>query len=99
MQMLRNLQRRENMFVVKLGVFPCSQQPRNLEDVLDLATVHVQACEIVQLFGSDDMFLWRVVQEVLPDRAARGDGEFFVVERDMDARGEGRVESVDAVGG
>ena len=69
-QVLRNLQRRENMLMIKLGILPRSQQSRNLENVLDLAAIHIQLRQFVQFVGSDDMLLGRVIQEVLPDSAA-----------------------------
>ena len=96
-QVLRDLQSSEDVLVVEFGILPRSEEPRNLEDVLDLTTVHVQPSQLIQLLGGNDVFLWRIVQEVLPDGAARCNREFLVVEGNVDARSEGGIECVHAI--
>jgi hypothetical protein len=91
-QVLGNIERRDDVIVAELGLLPCSQQPRNLQDVLNLSPIHTHTRKLIQLLLGDAMFLWRRVEEVLPHRAPRVDGKLFVVERDVNTRLEGLIE-------
>ena len=97
--MLRNIQRGHNMLIAEALILATRQQPRNLEDTLDLAAIDIHARQLGQLQGRNVMLLRCRIQEVLPDGFARLDAELLIVEADVDARLEGRVESLHAVGG
>ena len=99
MQVLRDIESGQNVLVAQLLLLPASQQTRDLEDVLDLATVHVHACELVQLHLRDRVILRGRVQEIVPDSLARVDRQLLVVERDVDARLERGIERLNTVGG
>jgi hypothetical protein len=99
MEMLRDVERGKNMIVAELLLLPARQEARDLEDILDLATVHVHASELIQLYLRDRVILRGRVQEVVPDSLARVDRQLLVVERDMDARLERGIERLNTVGG
>lgn len=55
--MLRDVERGQNMLVAELLLHPARQKTRDLEDIFDLATVHVHASELVQLYLRDRVIL------------------------------------------
>lgn len=97
--MLRNIECGQNMLVAELLLLPARQEARDLEDVLDLATVHIHASKLIQLYLRDRVILRGRVQEVVPDSLARVDRQLLVVERDVDARLERGIECLNTVGG
>ena len=97
--MLRDVECGQNMLVAELLLLPARKKARNLEDILDLATIHVHACELVQLHLRDRVILRGRVQEIVPDSLARVDRQLLVVERDVDARLERGIERLNTVGG
>lgn len=97
--MLRNLQRLQNVLMGQLALITTSHQPRNLDNVLDLATVHIHARQLHQPLGSNRVLLNTGVEEVIPDRLAALNGKILVSERDVNARLGCRVEYLDTVDG
>lgn len=98
-QMLRDIQGRLDMLKAQLLILPARQQPRNLEDVLDLPAIHIHVRQLAHLSSTNRMLLRARVEEVLPDRLPAVNGEFSVVEGDVDTGLEGWVECLHAVRG
>jgi len=47
-QVLGDLERRNDVIAGQLGVLACSQQTRDLQYILDLPTVHIHARKLVE---------------------------------------------------
>ena len=80
---------------------PTRKQLRRLENILDLASIHLIRRQSIQILPAE-VVLFRPAgsgQEIAPDVSARGDAEFFVLHAYVDARLEGGVDVVHAVGG
>jgi hypothetical protein len=97
-QVLGNLQRRHDMLVLQIDILSCRKQTGNLQNVFDLASIHVHTCKLVKLIFSDRVLLGRRFQKVTPDRLSGLDRQLLVIKRDMDARLERRVKGLYTIG-
>ena len=98
MQVLRNIHCDRDVLPAQLLLLPTRQQPSNLENILNLASIQVHPRQLHKLRLINSMFLRTRIQKVLPYRLARVDGETGVVERDVDAGLECWIESLNTVG-
>jgi hypothetical protein len=87
------------MSPIQRRILPRRQQQGGLDNILDLATVHGQLRELVNLLVSEGLRCVGGREERAPDEAPRAGGELRIVDGDVDARLEGGVEGLDAVGG
>ena len=72
-QVLGDIKGGENVLIAQLLLLSASQQTPNLEDVLDLTAIHVDASKLGELSLCNRMLLRGVIQEVAPDGLARFD--------------------------
>lgn len=77
---------------------PRRQQLRRLEHILDLAAIQRVFGEAIEIGVAEVVALGRDGEEIGPNVAAGGGGEFVICHRDVNAGLEGGVDVFDAVG-
>lgn len=78
------------------------QLPRGREDIANLTSIHLLACQLIKVFSQVIqihvlLFCPHYIKEVLPDQSPRGGAETFIMQGNLDARGECGVKSPHAV--
>jgi len=64
MKMLGHLQSRDDMVMAQLRLLARGKQSSDLQDVLNLATIHIHLRKLVELILRDGMLLCRGVEEI-----------------------------------